>query len=279
MADDDKPSYLRAAFLNVYNLSLLGGAIAASVATGEYMLGAVAAGAEALWLLFGPDLRPFRRAVDDSRRLDRDKKERARVDRMLEALPERDWARARALDELRNDITRDMKQNPTFQFLLLQTEVEKLAQLYASFVALAYACMRAETYLGQTDERELRKQMDAQGTIQKATRDAQVASIAAKNAEVLHKRLDTLQDIQSFLGRARGQMSLIENSVRLLRDQVLTMQSPDQLEDQLNDLITGVDVVQSSMRDSEAILSKVDIQPISTPPSEDGTNAQATRVR
>ena len=67
MADDsDKPSYLRAAFMNVYNLSLLGGALTASAVTGEYVLGALAAGAEALWLLFGPDLRPFRRAVDDS---------------------------------------------------------------------------------------------------------------------------------------------------------------------------------------------------------------------
>jgi len=42
--DDDKPSYLRAAFLNVYNLSLLGGALAMSAATGEYVLGAIAAG-------------------------------------------------------------------------------------------------------------------------------------------------------------------------------------------------------------------------------------------
>jgi len=40
-------------------------------------------------------------------------------------------------------------------------------------------------------------------------------------------------------------MNLIENSVRLLRDQVLTMASPEQLGDQLDDLITGVEAIQA----------------------------------
>jgi hypothetical protein len=278
--DDDKPSYLRAAFLNVYNLSLFGGAVAASMATGEYVLGAVAAGVEALWLLFGPDMRPFRRAVDQSRRDVREKKEQARIQKMLEALPEREGGRGRALDELRNHISRDMKQNPSFQYLLIQTEVDKLAQLYTSFVTLAHACVKAETYLGQTDERDLQRQVDQQRNVEKSAKDETVASIAHKNVQVLEKRAETIKEIQNFLARARGQMNLIENSVRLLRDQVLTMQSPDQLGDQLDDLITGVDAVQSSMRENEAILSKIDVQPVSPIRAEEpGQRGAGTRVR
>src|SRR5207249_3183635 len=113
--DDDRPNYLKAAFLNVYNLSLLGGAAAASVMTGEYVIGAVAAGIEALWLLFGPDLRPFKMAVDRNARAERDKADRARVAKLMEALPEREWGRAHALDELRREIERDMQVNPSFQ--------------------------------------------------------------------------------------------------------------------------------------------------------------------
>lgn len=279
MADDDKPSYLRAAFLNVYNLSLLGGAMAASAVTGEYVLGAIAAGAEALWLLFGPDFKPFRRVVDASIRSEKEKQEQARLGKMLEALPEREWGRARAIDELRNDIARDMKQNPSFQYLLIQTEVDKLSQLYASFVSLAHACVKSETYLGQTDDRDLLRQIDQQKKVEAAAKDETVAAIARKNVQVVEKRLETIKEIQNFLARARGQMNLIENSVRLLRDQVLTMQSPDQLGEQLDDLITGVDAVQSSMRDSEAILAKVDIQPVA--PVGEGARADTgpTRVR
>src|SRR5262245_49676176 len=115
MADGDKPSYLRRAFLNVYNLSLLGGAVAASAATGEYVLGAVAVGLEAIWLMFGPDLRPFRRAVDETHREEQRQADRKRILKMMESLPEREWARAHALDELRRDIERDMQQNPSFE--------------------------------------------------------------------------------------------------------------------------------------------------------------------
>src|SRR5688572_13686499 len=114
-AEPPKPSYLRAAFANVYNLSLLGGALAASAMTGEYVLGAVALGLEALWLLMGPDLRPFRRAVDSAAREERDKADAARVQRMMDSLPEREWARANALDELKGEIQRDMQHNPSFK--------------------------------------------------------------------------------------------------------------------------------------------------------------------
>jgi hypothetical protein len=278
-ADDDKPSYLRAAFFNVYNLSLLGAAAAVTAATGQYVLGAVAGGLEALWLLFGPDTRPFRRAVDDAHRAEREKREKERIQKMLDALPERAWGRARALEELKNDITRDMKQNPSFQYLLIQTEVDKLAQLYASFVSLAHACVRAETYLGQTDERDLGRQIDQQRSVEKSAKDDTVAVIARKNVQVLERRAETIKEIQNFLARARGQMNLIENSVRLLRDQVLTMQSPDQLGDQLDDLITGVDAVQSSMRENEAILAKIDVQPVAPVAREEEDRPPPTRLR
>src|SRR5437762_632513 len=101
MANESRAkSYLRAAFANVYNLSLFGGSLVAAGATHEYVLAAAAVGLEAIWLLFGPDFRPFRRAVDRADREEREKADRARVDKLMESLPERDWQRAKALDEL-----------------------------------------------------------------------------------------------------------------------------------------------------------------------------------
>ena len=57
-------------------------------------------------------------------------------------------------------------------------------------------------------------------------------------------------------------MNLIENSVRLLRDQALTMTSPDQLTEQLDDLLTGVDAVQQSVKDAEALIGGKGLEPI-----------------
>jgi hypothetical protein len=278
---DDKPSYLKAAFLNVYNLSLLGGAVVAAAATGDVLLGVTAVGVEALWLLFGPDLRPFRRLVDRNRRKQREAEERARVEKLMAALPEREWARAHALDELRREIERDMGQNPSFQLMLVQAEVQKLSTLLQSFVGLAHACSRAETYLGSADPRELARQIDVQKGVERSAKDATVAELARRNIQVLEKRQQTIADIQNFLARARGQMNLMENTVRLLRDQVLTMASPDQLGEQLDDLISGVDAISATARDSEAMrsigldpVSPISAEPLGAPPVPAGERAR-----
>jgi hypothetical protein len=280
MANDDKPNFLRAAFANVYNLSLLTGALTASFATGEYMLGAAALGLEAIWLLLGPELRPFQRSVKEAARKEQEQKDRARVDKLIGTLPERDWQRAKALDELRREIERDMQHNPSFQAILLQTELDKLSQLHASFVTLASACVRAESYLSATDVRELKRQLEVQKTLEEKMADPTVRDIARKNHQVIEKRLVTIAEIEKFLARARGQMNLIENSVRLLRDQVLTMASPDQLGDQLSDLLTGVDAIQQTARDNEVLLTQLEpIAPIKGPGSQEQQGTGPTRLR
>ena len=256
------PNYLKAAFLNVYNLTLLGGAAAAAALTGDWLIGAGALGIEALWLVLGPDLKPFQRAVRESERAEREKEDRARVDKLMAELSEREWQRAKALDELRREIERDMANNPSFQAILLATELEKLAQLHASFVRLASACRRAESYLQAVDVRDLERQITAQKNLQEKMADEAVRDLAAKNATVLQKRLETIKEIETFLARARGQMNLIENSVRLLRDQALTMTSPDQLTEQLDDLLSGVDAVQASVKEAEALIGGRAMEPI-----------------
>ena len=274
------PNYLKAAFLNVYNLSLLGGAAVAAMATGDWFIGAAAAGVEALWLLLGPDLRPFKRAVDQAEREARDKADRERVNKLIESLPQRDWQRAKALDELKREIERDMQHNPSFQAILLQSELDKLAQLHSSFVTLATACNRAETYLGATDRKEVDRQMESQKAILDRASDPAVKDIAQKNLEVLSKRQLTIKDIENFLARARGQMNLIENSVRLLRDQALTMTSPSQLGEQLDDLLTGVDAIQQSAKDTEAMLTAGRFDPIAPVGAEgESSGRQVQRVR
>jgi hypothetical protein len=63
----EKWPYLKMAFSNPYNLSLLGGALAASVLTLNPVLALGALGAEAIWLLHGPDNPTLRKLLWDTR--------------------------------------------------------------------------------------------------------------------------------------------------------------------------------------------------------------------
>ncbi|MBE2250188.1 MAG: hypothetical protein IAE78_11615 [Myxococcus sp.] len=252
---EGRPNFLKAAFFNVYNLSLLGGAGLAALATQDWLIGVGALALEALWLVVGPDLRPFQRAVKEAARVEREKAEHLRIQGLLKDLAGRDFQRARALEDLKGEIERDIANNPTFSAVLLRTELEKLGQLYQSFVKLASACQKSETYLGTVSEKELTRQLEAQEALGRNHTDAALVELSKKNAQVLQKRVDAVRDIRTFLQRARGQMNLIENSVRLLRDQALTMTSPDQLTEQLDGLLNSVDAVSQSAKETDAILS------------------------
>lgn len=274
-----RPNFLKAAFLNVYNLSLLGGAGLAAVATQDWLIGVGALALEALWLVVGPDLKPFQRAVNAQARKEREQLEAVRIEQLLSGLTGRDLQRATALKELKVEIERDIANNPTFSAVLLRSELEKLGQLYQSFVKLAAACLKSEEYLSTVSEKELTKQLEAQQALERNHQDPAVIELAAKNGQVLEKRLAAVRDIRTFLQRARGQMNLIENSVRLLRDQAQTMTSPSQLTEQLDGLLTSVEAVSESVKDTDAILSgRFDpVVPISSD-AEPGLG-QPTRVR
>ena len=62
------------------------------------------------------------------------------------------------------------------------------------------------------------------------------------------KRLDKMQEIKRYLTVARGQLDLIDNSFQLIADQIVTMQSPQQLSGQLDELLSGVESIRAERR-------------------------------
>ena len=56
---------------------------------------------------------------------------------------------------------------------------------------------------------------------------------------------------------ARGQLDLIDNSFQLIADQVVTMQSPQQLSGQLDELLDGVESIRQTAVDTDRILGSI----------------------
>jgi len=68
-----------------------------------------------------------------------------------------------------------------------------------------------------------------------------------------------VQEIRRYLDVARGQLDLIENSFRLLADQIVTMQSPQELAGQLDELLTSVEAIKESADDTEKMLASIGV--------------------
>lgn len=261
MPEPDKPSYLKLAFANPYNLSLVIGGIAASVLTANPIPAIVALGGEGLWLLHAPSSKFLRKTVWDPQieQIQRVLNERQREQR-VRSLPPADQSRVRRLYGKQQEIDTLAAQNPSFTGDLLRGELVKTRKLADAFLEMALTCGRYEQYLNAIDFNALDR--DHQRWQQRAASDRippQERDIAKKNVAVIEKRIEKLRDIRNYLGVARGQLDLIDNSFQLIADQIVTMQSPAELSGQLDDLLDGVESIRQTAADTERILNTLEV--------------------
>jgi hypothetical protein len=235
---ESKRNYLKFAFANPYNLSLLTGGLAASVLTLNPFLAVATLGLEGLWMLHAPESSLLRRLLWDPRfeKMRQEAEERERNARLSGLSPE---ARQRVMELIagQGEIRRLAAQNPSFAGEMLRTELDKTDRLVASFIDLSITCARYEAYLASVDERRLMAEKQrwervvrpdapapqrsvggamTSGSAGKAgkpqtpedseTADDPQAAVARKNLAILEKRVEKLTEIHRYLALARGQL-------------------------------------------------------------------------
>jgi hypothetical protein len=251
-----KRPYLKLAFSNPYNLSLFGGVMAAAGLTLNPFLAIVAVGLEALWLLYAPDSKRLRHLLWDPR-FDQVRQAllaEERGQRLALLLPP-ERTRVDQLMARQAQIHRLAAQNPSFTGDLLRSELTKTERLVDAFIDMAVTSVRYEAYLRSVDldaldthrarlERDIKFGKDG---------DAQV-ELTKKNLAIILKRQEKMKEIGRYLGMARGQLDLIENSFQLIADNIVTMQSPQELSGQLNELLDGVESIRQTAVETEAMI-------------------------
>ena len=253
----EKRSYVKAAFANPYNLSLLAGGLLASAVTLNPLLAIVTVGLEVLWITNAPGSKKLREWLWDPQFEAQEQKaaQEARA-AQLHSLDEHDRERVVALLARQQEINGLAARNPSFTGELLRTELTKTDRLVEAFIEMAATCSRYESYLDSTNLSELerdRRRWEAMVNDQ-SIHDSQ-SDIAAKNLAVIMKRFEKMKEINRYLTVARGQLDLIENSFQLIADQIVTMQSPQELTGQLDELLDGVESIKQTAADTERMLN------------------------
>ncbi len=254
----EKPSYLKYAFANPYNLALFGGAVAASILTLNPFIAVAALGLEGLWLLHGSQSRLMQRAFWDpifnEEKLEFDKQHRME---RVQGLSQYGQQRVMNLVSKEQQIKELAAQNPSFTGNLLRDEIAKTSILVNSFIDLGLTCARYENYLNTVDIKELTDELARWKAFVDENEDKSTEveyQIAKKNFTVLSKRIERIQEIKRYLNVAYGQLDLIENSFKLIADQIVTMQSPSELSGQLDELLDGVESIKETAVETENIL-------------------------
>jgi hypothetical protein len=252
----DKRPYLKFAFANPYNVSLFAGALVAAGLTLNPLIAITAVGLEALWLLYAPDSKRLRHLLWDPRfeQIREALVEQERASR-LQFLADDDRTRVQELVARQKQIRRLASANPSFTGELLRAELLKTDRLVDAFLDMAVTCARYEQYLGSVDVNALARERTRWEVNVKAGKEGDPeVDVARKNLAIVLKRLDKLKEIKRYMTVARGQLDLIDNSFQFIADQIVTMQSPQQLSVQLDELLDGVESIRQTAIDTERIL-------------------------
>ncbi len=245
---ENEPPYARYAFFNPYNLSLLAGAGVAAAATGHWWMAVCGIAGEAMWMLFAPDSKLLQRTWFDKVWAEKGAAAIAEAqEAKLKQLEPMDQNRVLYLREQKMRIHQLAAENPSLTVELMGEELAKLDGLLDDFTNLALECTRGERHLATIDLRSMENSWHLyRGQVEQMPAGDKRRAVAKKNMAVLEQRRKRWEELKKSVQTARGQMDLMENTFKLLGDEIVTMSSPEDLGARLEDLRIGVEAIREA---------------------------------
>ena len=112
-------------------------------------------------------------------------------------------------------------------------------------------------------------------------RTPRVQDINKKRVEILSKRLEKYQKINENRQVVDAQCSAVEDVLQLVRDQSVTMRDPQQVSDQLANLVHDVEQTEQTVQQVESIFSGLtpEMEGIMQDEDSSSTSSSAQRTR
>jgi len=247
-------NYLKEAFKRQENVIALGGIAAAGVLfnPGFFLLG----GAVELVYLWMLSTNPrFKRVVDseaNKSRLFFDQDERVRL---LATLPESERERFLALTDIRQRVYDSWQSRDSVTQSLLQPSVDKLDYLLDTFLRAQLTLQRMREHMAESDRASIEKQAKMiEAELAARELPDKLHEVKSKNLEILKQRVARLKKLQEDIDIVRTQIDTLENAIRFINDQSVSLTDPQQITDQIDRVAAEVGETERSIKDVEMFL-------------------------
>ncbi|HEX9255387.1 MAG TPA: hypothetical protein VF938_07570 [Candidatus Angelobacter sp.] len=281
--DAPKPeiNFVKEAFNIQYNWIALGGAAAFALVTGTAIPIALAGGLELMYLAVVSQHPRFQRLVRSWKFADEQKRNEQKLGDMLRSLPPDMQGRYIKLAEVCRSIRGNFSQLSSTSQIFVQQMDQRLEGLLHGYARLLSAAFQQRQYVKTTDPDEIKKEVAA---LQQhmSTDPLRVQEINKRRVEILSKRLEKYQKINENRQVVDAQCSAVEDVLQLVRDQSVTMRDPQQVSDQLANLVHDVEQTEQTVQQVESIFSGLTpemegiMQDVDT--SSSSSSAQRTRI-
>lgn len=278
---DKDINFVKEAFNIQYNWIALGGAAAFALVTGTAIPIALAGGLELMYLAVVSQHPRFQRLVRSWKFAEQQKLNEQKLGDMLRNLPPDMQGRYIKLAEVCRSIRGNFAQLSSTSQIFVQQMDQRLEGLLHGYARLLSAAFQQRQYVKTTDPDQIQKEIAA--LQQHMNSDPpRVQDINKKRVEILSKRLEKYQKITENRQVVDAQCSAVEDVLQLVRDQSVTMRDPQQVSDQLANLVHDVEQTEQTVQQVESIFSGLTpemegiMQDVDT--SSSSSSAQRTRI-
>jgi hypothetical protein len=278
---DKDINFVKEAFNIQYNWIALGGAAAFALVTGTAIPIALAGGLELMYLAVVSQHPRFQRLVRSWKFAEEQKLNEQKLGDMLRSLPPDMQGRYIKLAEVCRSIRGNFAQLSSTSQIFVQQMDQRLEGLLHGYARLLSAAFQQRQYVKTTDPDQITREIAA---LQQhmSTDPPRVQDINKKRVEILSKRLEKYQKINENRQVVDAQCSAVEDVLQLVRDQSVTMRDPQQVSDQLANLVHDVEQTEQTVQQVESIFSGLtpEMEGImqDTDSSSSSSSAQRTRI-
>jgi hypothetical protein len=235
-----------------YNWIGLAGAALFALVSGTGMPLVLAAGLELIYVSLVPRSSRFRRLVRSWKYAEQKRQREMKLSAMFnEMLPEL-RTRYVALDTLCGAIRSNYSRLSSTSQMFLEQMAQRLLGLLEAYLRLLYADFQHSEYLQTTDPDTIRREA-AQLERALSSDPPQVQEINRRRVEILTKRLERYDKVRENQKVVQAQCLAIEDILKLIRDQSVSMRDPQQVSDQLESLVHDVEQTEETVRQVEAV--------------------------
>jgi hypothetical protein len=247
-------NFVKEAFHLQYNWIALAGAGVFALVSGSLLPAILAGGLELMYLAIVPQNWRFQRLVRSWKFSEEQQKHQQKLNQMLRSLPSDMQSRYWKLAEVCSSIHNNFNQLSTTSQIFLQQMDGRLTGLLNGYTRLLLAAAQQQQYLRSTDQNEIKREV---ATLQKSLSSdpPRVQEINKKRVEILNKRLEKYDKLCENRKVVDAQCAAVEDVLHLIRDQSVTMRDPQQISDQLDNLVKDVEETEQTVQQVEAIFS------------------------
>lgn len=280
-------NYTKEAFLHPWNLTFM--IVAMLVAFSVSLTGAtwpfdfaliLTAGIELVYLGTMPRNERFRRAVRSRRAQEYAKPpSQKELFQNLTRFNQRRYARLR---KIQKDIRANYRKLSYASQGMLDSHLGKIDGLLDSYLNLLYQKERFEYSAQNTTETEVIQSIE---DLQEDIKDdsPRVKAIKERRLKILEQRLDRSKKGAENLEIIEAQLETIEDVIKYINEQSLSLRNPEEISFQLDTLLTEVEETQASVEEIEEVFASPDdlLTEMDTfeDPSADESSLDSSRVR